>query len=132
MSAKYDITAEYLIRSNFRPIYAGDDYDHSFTVERPPGTALPLTGAKIWFTVKEDITQADEEALLQYTTDDSSQIEIISAPDGSFVIHLKSDDTGEMAGTWVYDIQVKLDTGKVITIAQGVIEFLPQVTQTKT
>jgi hypothetical protein len=132
MSAQYDITAEYLIRSSFRPIHAGDDYDHSFMVERPPGTPLELTGAKIWFTVKQEVSQSDEEALLQYTTDDNSQIEIIDAPGGAFVIHLKSDDTGEMAGSWIYDIQVKLGTGKVITIARGVIEFLPQVTQNKT
>jgi len=131
MSAKYDITADYLIKSGFRPIHSGDDYDHSFTVERA-GAPLVLTGAKIWFTIKEDLSESDAEALLQYDSDDSAQIEITDGSTGAFVIHLQAVDTETMTGTWPYDIQVKLDTGKIITIARGVIEFLPHVTQSRT
>jgi hypothetical protein len=131
MSARYDITADYLIKSGFRPIHSGDDYDHSFTVERA-GTPLDLTGAKIWFTVKESFNESDAEALLAYSSDDTSQIEITNVLNGEFIVHLKAADTEVMAGTWSYDIQVKLGTGKIITIARGVIEFLPHVTQTRT
>jgi hypothetical protein len=128
MSAQYDITADYLIKSGFRPIHAGDDYDHFFTVERPPGTALSLALAKIWFTIKEDAVDSDAEAKLQYTTDSADEIEITAPATGAFTIHLAAADTENLAGTWQYDVQVKLSTAKIITIARGFIEFLPHIT----
>jgi hypothetical protein len=131
MSAQYDITAEYLIKSGYRPIHAGDDYDHSFTVTRA-GAPLNLTAAKIWFTVKEDCVDPDSEAQLQYTTDDTSEIEITNPTGGVFIVHLKAADTTNMAGTWQYDLQARLNTGKIITLAHGVIEYLPHVTQART
>jgi hypothetical protein len=131
MSAQYDITADYLVRSGYRPIHAGDDYDHSFTVERA-GTPLNLTSAKLWFTVKEDVADADSEAKLQYTSAVIAEIEITTPLSGAFVIHLQAADTEDLAGTWQYDIQAKLSTGRIITIARGVIEFLSNVTQTRT
>jgi hypothetical protein len=129
MSVKYDITADYLTKSNFRPIHAGDDYDHSFTVQRA-GSALDLTSAKIWFTVKEDVIDVDGEAVLQYTSDTSSEIELTTPANGQFIIHLTDTDTAELAGVWNYDIKAKLATAKILRIARGVIEFLPSVTQT--
>jgi len=131
MSAQYDITAQYLIKSGFRPIHAGDDYDHYFTVERPPGTPLNLAGAKIWFTIKEDTVDTDAEAKLQYSSADTAEIEITDGPNGGFTIHLQAADTEGLAGSWQYDIQVKLSTGKVITIARGAIELLTHVTITR-
>ena len=129
MSAQYDITSDFLIKSGYRPIHAGDDYDHSFTVER---AGAPLNNmAKIWFTVKEDFVDPDSEAKLQYSTDESSEIEITDPLNGAFVLHLQAADTEELAGTWQYDLQAKLTTGKIITLARGVIEFLPHVTQTR-
>lgn len=130
MSAQYDITADFLIKSGYRPIHAGDDYDHSFTVER---AGSPLNNmAKIWFTVKEDYVDPDSEAKLQYSTDDTSEIEITDPANGAFVVHLQAGDTEDLAGTWQYDLQARLNTGKIITLARGVIEFLPHVTQART
>jgi hypothetical protein len=87
MSVQYDITAEYLIKSGYRPIHAGDDYDHSFTVNRS-GSPLDLTSAKLWLTIKEDIEDEDSEAKLQYDSTNPAEIEISVTPtDGSFVIH---------------------------------------------
>jgi hypothetical protein len=128
MSARYDITEAFLVKSNYRPIHAGDDYDHSFTVERA-GAALDLGGAKIWFTVKKDTNDADSEAKLQYVSTDVTEIEITDGPNGKFVIHLKDTDTHDMEGTWNYDIKSLLNTGKILRIARGVIQFLPNITQ---
>lgn len=131
MSVRYDITAEYLKRANYRQIHAGDDYAHSFTIRRA-GTALKLTGAKLWFTIKEDENDLDSEALLQYTTDSLAEIEITDAESGQFVVRLRHADTHLMVGTHHYDIQVLLNTGEVVTLARGIIEFLPNLTRTYT
>lgn len=131
MSAHYDITSNFLVKNNFRPIHAGDDYDHCFTVERV-GIPLDFTSAKLWFTVKAKETDTDAEALLQYSSDEISEIEITDAPNGKFVIHLNSPDTADLAGTWYYDVKSKLSTGKILHILRGVIEFLPSITITTT
>lgn len=131
MSVRYDITAEYLKRANYRQIHAGDDYSHSFTVRRA-GLPMDLSAAKLWFTIKEDENDLDSEALLQYTSDSIAEIEITDGANGQFVLQLRHADTDTMAGTKNYDIQVLLNTGEVITLARGVIEFLPNLTRTYT
>lgn len=128
MSVRYDITAEYLKKANYRQIHAGDDYSHQFTVRRS-GAALPLTGAKLWFTVKQDENDTDSEAKLQYNSDSIAEIEITDPPNGKFTVHLRHADTDDMSGTWGYDIQALLNTGEVITLCRGVIEFLPNLTR---
>jgi len=131
MSVKYDITSDYLIRANFRPIHAGDDYDHCFTVERA-GLPLDLTSAKLWFTIKADINETDTEAMLQYSSDLPAEIEITDILNGKFVIHIAAIDTAEFEGTWNYDIKAKLSTDKILRIARGVIQFLPNITRATT
>jgi hypothetical protein len=128
MSVKYDITAAYLTRSTFRAIHAGDDYDHLFTVERA-GSLLNLTSATLWFTVKDDLNDLDTEAKLQYDSTVPANIEITAPAGGEFIIHLNAADTAELQGTWNYDIKAKLASGKILRIAWGVIEFLPNTTQ---
>ena len=128
MSAKYDITVDFLTKSNFRPIHAGDDYDHDFIVFRA-GSSLDITGSKLWFTVKERSTDTDSQAKLAYTSTDVTEMEITDPTGGKFTLHLKAADTTNLEGTWLYDIQVKLSTDKLITIARGVIEFLPNITR---
>lgn len=132
MSAQYDITAYGLESAGFRPIHAGDDYDHKFTVERPPGSPLNLTGAKLWFTIKRDSKETDAQAQLLYSTDDIAEIEITNAVGGEFTIHLQSSDTGSLEGTWCYDIKAKLAAGNIIRLARGTIEFLKCITHTTT
>lgn len=131
MSVRYDITAAYLKRANYRQIHAGDDYSHSFTVRRA-GLPMDLTAAKLWFTIKEDDNDLDSEALLQYTSDSIAEIEVTDAANGQFVVRLRHADTDKMVGTKNYDMQVLLSTGEVVTLARGVIEFLPNLTRTYT
>lgn len=128
MGIHYDIISNYLIKSNYRPLIAGDDYDHGFRTLRN-GVPLDLTGSKLWFTVKSELQDPDSEALLQYTSEDN--IFISSPTQGTFTVKFQAADTSSLAGTWHYDIQAKLSTDKIITLAYGVIEFLPQVTLTR-
>lgn len=131
MSVKYDPTSDYLIRNNYRVIHAGDDYTLTFTVTRS-GSALDLTSAKLWFTVKQDTDDTDAEAKLQYSTDDATEMQITSPTEGKFSLYLKDEDTTALAGSWNYDIKCKLGSGDVIRLARGTIEFLPNITQAST
>jgi len=129
MSQEYNITAAALERNNFRPIHAGDDYTHTFTVERPADTPLDLTGAKLWFTIKRDNTDADSEALLAYSTAEATEMAIVTPASGIFKVTFKHDDTADLAGTWNYDIKALLATPERVRLARGIIEFLPNITQ---
>lgn len=133
MSAKYDITVKNLERANYRPIHAGDDYDHQFTVTRN-GASLSLTGAKLWLTIKEDALLEDSSAKLQYdseTPGGDENIEITDAASGEFTVHFRDTDTVGLEGRWPYDIKARLGAAgsPIIRVARGVIEFLPNLTR---
>lgn len=126
MSINLDITAEALRSSGFRVLHAGDDYEYKFSVTRG-GAALPLTGAKLWVSVKEASVQDDNAAKLQLTSDSSAEIEIVSETD--FVVKFSAASTADLEGLWLYDIQVLLADGSILTLASGAIEFLANVTR---
>ena len=135
MSVVYDITADGLRGAGYRPLHAGDSYNHRFVITRG-GSALDLTSALLWFTVKDDPIVPDSEAKLQLKesdSDTSSHIEITDAANGKFAVRFKgtgSKTTEDLEGEWDYDCQVKLATDdEVITMFSGKIEFLPNITR---
>lgn len=133
MSIDLDITAEALEAQNFRPVVAGDDYDYRFSLTRDD-QPLPLTGVDVmvWFTVKEDSVKSDADAKLQLSSADSAQIEITDAANGKFTVKFRAASTQDLEGMWKYDLQVKAyinGTLKVMTVARGMIEFLPNLTR---
>lgn len=136
MSVNYDIVSERLRANSYRPLHAGDDYDHKFTATRG-GVALDLTGAKIWLTIKENSVELDSEAKLQLTSDSSDEIEITNAVNGEFTVKFRgtgSKSTEDLEGEWLYDLQVKLGAPAetLITLVYGKIEFLINLTRSTT
>lgn len=129
MSVRYDITADLLLAGGFRQLHAGDDYDHDFVVQRG-GSVFDLTGAKVWFTVKEDSVETDAQAKLQLDSDTPANLEITDAPNGEFTVHFLKAATEDLEGLWDYDIQVLTAGGQVFTWARGKIEFLENLTRT--
>jgi hypothetical protein len=124
-----NITAASLIAGNFRPLYAGDSYDYTFTVVDCAGTPISLVGAKVWFTIKADIRQPDNAAHLAYVSTNVVQIELTSPETGVLVVHFQPADTICLDGTWEYDLKVKSAAGEVFHAARGTIEFLTSVTK---
>lgn len=134
MAITYDITQQELKNANKRPLHAGDDYEHLFTVTGKGS----LVGAKIWLTVKENATDDDTAAKLQLDSSDADQIEITDGAAGEFMVKFRSAENGVsghttdlIAGTWVYDIQIKTAAG-ITTSIDGVIEFAPNITKAST
>lgn len=126
MSTLYDMRADALEYAGYRPIHAGDDYDHDFVAQMQSGSPYNLT--KVWFTVKHDTKDNDANAKLQYDSDTPADLEITDGPNGEFTLHLQAADTEDLEGPWFYDIQV-LSSGEIVTVARGIIEFLPNVTR---
>jgi hypothetical protein len=134
VSNELDITAEYLRSLSYRTLHAGDDYYYKFyvTIGDAP---LNLTGSKIWMTIKEVSIKTDAEAKLQLSSAVPTEIEITNATYGEFVVKFTKDKTSDLEGQWGYDLQVKaLMDGetKIITVAWGIIEFLPNITRATT
>lgn len=130
-STTHNITADYLLRAGKRPLHAGDDYDYGMQVKRA-GSWLDLTSATLWLTIKESPSDPDSEAKLQYCSSHIDEIEIVTPASGIFLLHFQAVDTEDLDGQWDYDIKAKLANGKFLRIAWGKIEFLPNVTRTRT
>ncbi len=131
MSTELNITAEFLRSLSFRPIHAGDDYAYKFTLTLD-GDPIDLTDAKAWFTVKESTVKTDAEAKLQLTSADPDEIEITDALNGELLVKFSGEATGDLEGQWLYDLQIKAlidGAEKIITVAWGAIEFLPNLTR---
>lgn len=132
MSALLNITSDVLAEGSYRALHAGDTYDMRFSARRN-GVAISLVGAKVYLTIKDDEIKTDANARLQLSSSDPAEIEITDAVAGEFVVHFASTgpkSTASLSGLELpYDIQLILASGSIITLARGVIEFLPQITR---
>ena len=139
MSTELNLTAEWFRSQNKRPLHAGDDYDFKVQLQRN-AAPLPLTSGKVWLTVKEASLKADTEAKLQLSSASSAEIEITDVPNGKVTVKFRggsgaSKPTDDLEGQWSYDLQVKAlidGVAKVMTVAYGFIEFLPNITRSTT
>jgi len=104
--------------TNYIEIFQGTTVKLDVTVN---GGAVVLTGAKIYFTMKED--EEDDSAeivLLKRNTDaggGADEIQDTDLPNSEFRIHLKPADTKTIdPRTYQYDVLVMLGTDEYIVI----------------
>lgn len=72
-------------------------------------TPLPFeTGDTVYFTVKRDTRLTSSEHVLQKV--------ITEFEDGNAIIYLSPEDTAEMSGMYIYDIEVIYKNGEVSTL----------------
>ncbi len=100
----------------------GDSGRLDVTVKQASGTAYNLTGATLFLTVKNALTDADSAAVIrkEVTTHDS-------ATGGLSHFDLLTTDNAT-AGTRYYDVQLKDSTNKVYTLFGGLWKVLSDVT----
>lgn len=92
---------------------------------------VDLTGAKIWFTAKHNVEDADSEAAIKLdSVTNPTQIFITDALHGKAEIVLVPTDTAGLAEDTVlrYDVQV-LENGNTTTVENGLIEIIPDITR---
>jgi hypothetical protein len=100
----------------------GDSGRLDVTVTQSDGTAYSLTGATLFLTVKNALTDADSAAVIrkEVTAHDDA-----TAGESHFDLLTTDNAT---AGTRFYDVQLKDSTNKIFTLFGGVWRVLADVT----
>jgi hypothetical protein len=100
----------------------GDSGRLDVTVKESDGTAYDLTGATLFLTVKNALTDADSAAVIrkEVTSHDN-------AAGGLSHFDLLTSDNAT-AGTRYYDVQLKTSDAKIYTLFGGLWKVLADVT----
>ena len=108
-----------------KPIYRGDNKTYTLSFKDSAGNVIDITGWKVYFTMKQRITQSDDEAAVRIdvtTHDDPTN--------GLSSIHLANSQTDDLIpGEYFYDIQVKKPDEMVTTLVVGKIKVEADVTR---
>ncbi len=93
----------------------GDDKTIGLTFTDSDGSAIDITGWKLWLTVKAKATESDDEAVIQVTQTSHSD-----PTNGKSSIKITSDSVADtqQPGEYVYDIQAKKDNGDIVTVVK--------------
>lgn len=114
----------------------GDTLRLVSTARNANGSALNLTGYKVWFTVKKNYADPDNIAVHQASsTDGSADVAIADPPSGVIDLRmpaLKTYGFPDVAVKLLYDVQIKDALGNVQTAEKGTITVEPDVTITST
>lgn len=104
----------------------------SFTLKIRRGrTVEDLTGADLFFTMKESISDSDNAAVVVKDTDLEGGIVIGSpATAGEAKLFFYPGDTSTLdPQDYVFDIQLKTSSGNVYTVATGTVTITADVTR---
>lgn len=101
----------------------------TFTIKVKRGKAKePLTGATLFFTVKEDADDLDVDALIVKET--GSGISHTDVANGIALLSIDPEDTEDIApGTYHWDSQIVTASGEVFTINSGDFEIKADITR---
>jgi len=107
------------------PLYRGDSREYTLSFTKNDGSKIPITGWKIYFTLKKYAWKADIDADLK------KDITVHSNPlEGETKITLTTEDTKNLGmGIYNFDIQIKKANGTVLTLLKGKLEIVPDITR---
>lgn len=116
-------------KATLSSFFRGDTKQYNLEFKEQNGAPINIVGHELWFTLKSNIDDSDDDAILQKK---------VVAPDGNnsenglITIMLSSTDTESIApGTYQYDIQKTIPGSPpiVATIMAGQIAVLADVTR---
>ena len=115
--------------SNLSAFYRGDTKVFNLSFKDSAGLPINVTGHELWFTMKQEVTDTDEKAILQkkiiFPTNAESE-------GGSGTLTLDSDETGAIEpGTYFFDLQKVIPENPpvVATLMSGKISVLADITR---
>lgn len=111
-------------------MFLGNSETFELEVTDENDAVVPITDAEIIFSVKADFD--DESYIFQrknsFAGGNDSQIKITDGANGLAEIYLVPENTADLpAGTYVYDVWVKLTTGEEKTVVQNRLFLLEAV-----
>ena len=105
-------------------VYRGDDKTWDLTFKDSAGTAINITGASIWLTVKTAKTDTDANAAIQNVTTSHTD-----AANGSTSVTVSASDTsGAGVDEFFFDIQYKDSANNINTVMDGTFRVIQDVT----
>lgn len=105
-------------------LYRGDTLTLSLSFKDSAGDPLDITGWKLYLTIKKNITDTDDDAVVSMEEDTHSD------PTGGITsFKVPAADTHDLLGRHYYDIQVKRPNGDISTIVNSTMIFLEDVTR---
>ena len=102
----------------------GDDTFYYLTFTDENDQAINITGWKIYFTAKTNVTDTDENAVIKKDVIDPHEDPL----HGIGVIHLTTTETSVAIGKYFYDIQIKKSTGEIFTLLAGELRVNQDIT----
>lgn len=107
------------------PLFRGDSREYSLVFTDSAGTAIDISGWKVYFTLKKNALKNDDNAPLKKDVTDHE-----APTEGKTKIVLAPSDTNTLQpGDYVFDIQVKKPNGDVITVVKGELKLEADVTR---
>jgi hypothetical protein len=108
-----------------KPIYRGDNNTYTLSFKDNKGEPIPITGWKIYFTMKRELSHSDDEADIKINVIDHDDGE-----NGITSIRLSNGQTDKLIpDMYFYDIQVKKLDNTILTLIVGEIEVKADVTR---
>ncbi len=105
-------------------VYRGDSATLSLHIVDNDGDDYDLTNVdEIVFTIRE---HEDDDLILEKKMSEG-QIVITDATSGECDIIIESGDTQDLAGCYVYDVEIR-ESGNIITVAKDKINIIKEVT----
>jgi len=101
-------------------VLRGDTFNRrfTFTTDATPAVALDLTGSYITFMVKDSVADADVDAVISLAT--ASGITEDSYIEGKVIVDIAASALAVLTTkTYVFDVQVILASGQVVTPRYG-------------
>jgi len=114
----------------------GNNKRFNITIQDESGVPIDLTGAKLWFTVKRAVSDADGSALFQLTNDVNGGITVVNAEAGIAVALVQPSHTTSLPSAKTsqlfYDWKLKTASGELTTRETGTILVTPAITLAST
>jgi hypothetical protein len=104
----------------------GDDSDFELTFTDVDGKIIDLTDGTVFFTVKKNKTDQDEDALIKKDIEDFDH-----PTTGICILYLTSIETAKTPGNYWYDIQFKDKGGRISSTYAGKFVVSQDITTRK-
>lgn len=107
----------------------GDDIPFYLSDLKVDGEVIDITDYKFIMTIKENLSDTDEEALAQVRVGLGEDFEHTSPTAGTTMWYLTKEYTTNLDDEYYYDIQMIDDEGYVTTLYYGMIDFTDERTK---
>ncbi len=108
----------------------GASFDLEVQYTDPAGTAIDLTGYTARMQIRRNIAdvEPDTAPILALTSSPAAGLTLTTST-GTVAIAITDEQTQELDGTYVYDLEIESGPGKVTRLIEGTILLKPEVTR---